>query len=56
MKSRYYFDVHTSKSVDIFLIFCKSTVTVESGICVGQEISVAPGKFDKKNNRRPWKM
>ena len=26
--------------------------TLESGIDVGQRISVGPGKFDKKNKRR----
>ena len=36
--------------------------TLESGIDVGQEINVGPGKFDKKNNHRAlnkgraWKM
>ena len=29
--------------------------TLESGIDVGQGITVGPGKFVKKNKRRAWK-
>ena len=30
--------------------------TLESVIDIGQEISVGPGRFGKKNKRRAWKI
>ena len=30
--------------------------TLDSGIDVGQEINVGPGKFSRKNNRKAWKL
>ena len=48
------FEVFKSSKVVILQLLCNlGTPTLECGIDVGQGITIGPGKFIKKNKRRP---
>ena len=44
--------IHPETNNIIFFIYGTHTITLASGIDVGQGINVMPGKFGKKNNHR----